>query len=178
MFQLGVIAILALSTISTFCPQRMNSIEKGGPREAKRVADRLLVWGFAVGVVLAVLQAGALPFLGVFSSSQVQEQAKMPCIIGRVLQPLNGVVFVGEGLMQGHQAFLRLAAGMFVSTGAMLIALNLYGASPRVWFCFTVFNTFRLFFGVRHHFFDGPLAPRNIDATVAAFEAEHRAKEA
>ena len=56
----------------------MNSIEKGGPREAKRVADRLLVWGFAVGVVLAVLQAGALPFLGVFSSlSEVQEQAKM-----------------------------------------------------------------------------------------------------
>ena len=91
-----------------------------------------------------------------------------------MLQPLNGVVFVGEGLMQGHQAFLRLAAGMFVSTGAMLIALNLYGDTPpSVWFCFTVFNTFRLFFGVRHHFFDGPLAPRNIDATVAAFEAEH-----
>ena len=180
-FQLGVIAILALSTISTILiPQRMNSIEKGGPREAKRVADRLLVWGFAVGVVLAVLQAGALPFLGVFSSlSEVQEQAKMPCIIGAVLQPLNGVVFVGEGLMQGHQAFLRLAAGMFVSTGAMLIALNLYGDTlAGVWFCFTVFNTFRLFFGVRHHFFDGPLAPRNIDATVAAFEAEHRAKEA
>ncbi len=103
----------------------------------------------------------------------------MPCIIGAVLQPLNGVVFVGEGLMQGHQAFLRLAAGMFVSTGAMLIALNLYGDTlAGVWFCFTVFNTFRLFFGVRHHFFDGPLAPRNIDATVAAFEAEHRAKEA
>merc|ERR1719238_888434 len=38
-FQLGVIAILALSTISTILiPQRMNSIEKGGPREAKRVA--------------------------------------------------------------------------------------------------------------------------------------------
>merc|ERR1711966_209154 len=101
-FQLGAIAILALSTIATILiPQRMNSMEKGGPREAKRVADRLLVWGVVIGVILAVLQAGAIPFLGVFSSlSEVQEQAKMPCIIGALLQPLNGIVFVGEGLMQ------------------------------------------------------------------------------
>ena len=178
-FQLGVIAILALSTIATILiPQRMNSMDKGGPREAKRVADRLLVWGVVVGVILAVLQAGAIPFLGVFSSlSEVQEQAKMPCIIGALLQPLNGIVFVGEGLMQGHQAFLRLAAGMFVSTGAMLIALNVYGNSlAGVWFCFIVFNTFRLFFGLRHHFFDGPLAPRHIDATIAKLEAEVAAK--
>ena len=66
---------------------------------------------------------------------------------------------------------------MFVSTGAMLIALNLRRHAPACGL-FHRFNTFRLFFGVRHHFFDGPLAPRNIDATVAAFEAEHRAKEA
>ena len=174
-FQLGVIAILALSTIATILiPQRMNSMEKGGPREAKRVADRLLVWGFGVGVILAVLQAGAIPFLGVFSSlSEVQEQAKIPCLIGALLQPLNGVVFVGEGLMQGHQAFLRLAAGMFISTGAMLAALHVYGGTLEgVWFCFTVFNTFRLFFGLRHHFFDGPLAPQNIDATIAKLELE------
>jgi len=180
-FQLGVIAILALSTIATILiPQRMNSMEKGGPREAKRVADRLLVWGVVIGVILAVLQAGAIPFLGVFSSlSEVQEQAKMPCIIGALLQPLNGIVFVGEGLMQGHQAFLRLAAGMFVSTGAMLVALNIYGNSlAGVWFCFTVFNTFRLFFGLRHHFFDGPLAPRHIDATIAKLEVETAAKAA
>jgi len=178
-FQLGVIAILALSTIATILiPQRMNSMEKGGPREAKRVADRLLLWGLVVGLALAVLQAGAIPFLGIFSSlSEVQEAAVMPCLIGALLQPLNGVVFVGEGLMQGHQAFLRLAAGMFVSTGAMLIALQLYGGTlAGVWFCFTVFNTSRLFFGLRHHFFDGPLAPRNIDATVAKLEAELDAK--
>ena len=58
------------------------------------------MWGFAVGVVLAVLQAGALPFLGVFSSSPRCRAGEDACIIGAVLQPLNGVVFVGEGLMQ------------------------------------------------------------------------------
>jgi len=179
-FQLGVIAILALSTIATILiPQRMNSMEKGGPREAKRIADRLLFWGVGIGLILAVMQAGAIPFIGVFSSlSEVQEQAKMPCLIGAALQPLNGIVFVGEGLMQGHQAFLRLAGGMFVSTGAMLMALHFYGNSlAGVWFCFTVFNTFRLFFGMRHHFFDGPLAPRNIDATVAKLQATEAEKE-
>lgn len=178
-FQLGVIAILALSTIATILiPQRMNSMEKGGPREAKRVADRLLVWGLGVGFILAVLQAGMIPFIGVFSSlSEVQEQAKIPCLIGALLQPLNGIVFVGEGLMQGHQAFLRLAGGMFVSTGAMLVALKFYGSTlGGVWFCFTVFNTFRLFFGLRHHFFDGPLAPANMEATIAKLELETAAK--
>jgi Na+-driven multidrug efflux pump len=180
-FQLGVIAILALSTIATILiPQRMNSLEKGGPREAKRVADRLLCWGLGIGILLAGLQAGAIPFLGIFSGlSEVQEAAVMPCIIGALLQPLNGLVFVGEGLMQGHQAFLRLAGGMFVSTGAMLIALRFFGHSlAGVWFCFTVFNTFRLFFGLRHHFFDGPLAPRNIEATVAKLEATAASKAA
>jgi len=173
-FQLGVIAILALSTIATILiPQRMNSMAKGGPREAKRIADRLLFWGVGIGLLLAFMQAGAIPFIGIFSSlSEVQEQAKMPCLIGAALQPLNGLVFVGEGLMQGHQAFLRLAGGMFISTGAMLLALHLYGNSlAGVWFCFIVFNSFRLFFGMRHHFFDGPLAPRNIKASVAKLEA-------
>jgi hypothetical protein len=35
-----------------------------------------------------------------------------------------------------------------------------------------------LFFGLRHHFFDGPLAPRHIDATIAKLEVETAAKAA
>ena len=43
--------------------------------------------------------------------------------------PLNGLVFVAEGLMQGHQAFPRLAGGMLVSTTLMLGALQLWGST-------------------------------------------------
>ena len=50
----------------------------------------------------------------------------MPVLIGAVQMPLNGLVFVCEGLMQGHQAFLQLAGGMFVSTALMLLALRQY----------------------------------------------------
>ena len=95
--------------------------------------------------------------------------AKLPVLIGAVQMPLNGLVFVCEGLMQGHQAFLRLAGGMFVSTGLMIGALKLWGTSLEgVWFCFFVFNISRLAFGLRHHLVDGPLAPSKLRLDRAA----------
>jgi multidrug resistance protein, MATE family len=36
-----------------------------------------------------------------------------------------------------------------------------------VWGCFFVFNVSRLAFGLRHHFFDGPLAPSKLRAAAA-----------
>jgi hypothetical protein len=80
-------------------------------------------------------------------------------------------VFVAEGLMQGHQAFARLAGGMCVSTALMLGALKVWGSTLEgVWGCFFVFNISRLAFGLRHHFFDGPLAPSKLRAAAAAAE--------
>ena len=93
--------------------------------------------------------------------------ARAPVLIGAVQMPLNGLVFVAEGLMQGHQAFARLAGGMLVSTGLMLGALRLWGNTLEgVWFCFFVFNISRLFFGLRHHLVDGPLAPAKLRASA------------
>jgi len=83
--------------------------------------------------------------------------------------PLNGLVFVAEGLMQGHQAFARLAGGMCVSTALMLGALKVWGSTVEgVRGCFFVFNISRLAFGLRHHFFDGHLAPSKLRAAAAA----------
>ena len=163
MFQLGLIAVLALSTLaSILIPQRLNAANKseGGVWEAKKVADRLLIWGFLLGCFLGCLQFAALPALQFFTPLQnVQEMAKLPVLIGAVQMPLNGLVFVAEGLMQGHQAFMRLAGGMFVSTTLMMGALKIWGTTVEgVWCCFFVFNVSRLFFGLKHHFFDGPLA--------------------
>ena len=167
MFQLGVIAILALSTLaSILIPQRINAAGAGpgGKREAKKVADRLLVWGLVLGVLLGGLQASALPAIQYFTPLEnVQEMARAPVLIGAVQMPLNGLVFVCEGLMQGHQAFARLAGGMFVSTALMIGALKLWGTTLEgVWFCFFVFNISRLAFGLRHHLVDGPLAPAKL----------------
>ena len=170
MFQLGVIAILALSTLAAILiPQRINATAAsgaGGKLEAKKVADRLLMWGFVLGLFLGVLQACALPMIKFFTPLQgVQDMAKLPVLIGAIQMPLNGLVFVCEGLMQGHQAFLRLAGGMFVSTGLMMGALKMWGNSLEgVWFCFFVFNFSRLAFGLRHHLVDGPLAPHKLKA--------------
>ena len=124
------------------------------------MADRLLIWGFLLGCFLGCLQFAALPALQFFTPLQnVQEMAKLPVLIGAVQMPLNGLVFVAEGLMQGHQAFMRLAGGMFVSTTLMMGALKIWGTTVEgVWCCFFVFNLSRLFFGLKHHFFDGPLA--------------------
>ena len=70
-FQLGAIAILALSTIATILiPQRMHSKELGGPVVAKAVADRLLAWGVLVGALLFFLQSAAIFALPLFTPDQ------------------------------------------------------------------------------------------------------------
>ena len=165
-FQLGAIAILALSTIATILvPQRMHSKELGGPVVAKAVADRMLAWGILIGVFLFFMQSAAIFAIPFFTPiKDVQSFAILPTLIGAALQPLNGLVFVAEGLMQGHQAFLRLAGGMFVSTGVMLVALRFEGTTlPGVWCCFAAFNTCRLLFALRHHFVDGPLGWKHLE---------------
>ena len=176
-FQLGAIAILALSTIATILiPQRMHSKELGGPVVAKAVADRLLAWGVLVGALLFFLQSAAIFALPLFTPiKDVQMFAVLPTLIGAALQPLNGIVFVAEGLMQGHQAFLRLAGGMFVSTGVMLTALKFEGSTlPGVWMCFAAFNTCRLLFALRHHFVDGPLGWKHLNANQMKWEETNK----
>ena len=123
MFQLCLIAVLALSTLaSILIPQKLNAAKgEGGQAQAKVCADRLLVWGFLLGTFLACVQLCLLPGLKFFTPLEnVQAMARGPVMIGAMQMPLNGLVFVAEGLMQGHQAFARLAGGMCVSTALML----------------------------------------------------------
>ena len=89
----------------------MHSKELGGPLAAKAVADRLLAWGILIGVFLFFMQSAAIFALPFFTPiKDVQTFAVLPTLIGAALQPLNGIVFVAEGLMQGHQAFCDLRA--------------------------------------------------------------------
>lgn len=161
LWQLGGVVLLALSSCaSILVPQRMHRKEDGGKRAAREVADRLLVWGLYAGVAFGALQLAALPLLGVFTPIQaVQDAARVPSILGAVLQFINGVVFVGEGIMQGHQAFEQLAINTAVATGLLLISLHFFGGSLEgVWASFYVFNFTRVTGCLRHHFRQGPLA--------------------
>jgi len=63
----------------------------------------------------------------------------------QALQLINGVVFVGEGLMVASGAFGKLASGQVVATGLFLLALKLAPPSlVSVWWCFWIFNSVRL----------------------------------
>lgn len=174
LWQLGGIFLLALSTVATIIvPSEAAKAKKenrvDGLSSAKFAADRLLSWGAFLGVVLAGVQLLSLPLLAVFSPlPEVQRAARLPSMIGAVLQIINGVVFVGEGIQSGNQYFGHLAACTAVATGGMLLSLKTFGSSlAGVWGSFAVFNLIRLTGVLIHHFRVGPLAPHKVRANEA-----------
>eukprot|EP00238_Polyblepharides_amylifera_P012231 CAMPEP_0196598844 /NCGR_PEP_ID=MMETSP1081-20130531/94539_1 /TAXON_ID=36882 /ORGANISM="Pyramimonas amylifera, Strain CCMP720" /LENGTH=297 /DNA_ID=CAMNT_0041924571 /DNA_START=986 /DNA_END=1879 /DNA_ORIENTATION=- len=172
LWQLGGIVLLSLGSIaSIIITQTVNkkASEGGGLIAAKSAADRILVWGLLMGVVLGILQVGALPLLRVFSPVEaVQEAAKVPSLIAAGTQVLNGVVFVGEGIMQGHEDFGRLALLMVLASIGLLTCLKLWGSTlVGVWSSFAVFGVIRLAGSLYHHLVTGPLSPSRIEASLA-----------
>ncbi|GMH66696.1 hypothetical protein TrRE_jg8714, partial [Triparma retinervis] len=95
-----------------------------------------------------------LPFISVFTPlKEVQKAARIPSIIASVLQVINGLVFIGEGVMQGCGDFLTLALSNVAACGGMMCALptfvNRWGLKG-VWASFGIFNGIRLM-GVAYH---------------------------
>jgi len=173
LWQLGGVVLLAMSSVAGIMvpAQRAISIKEGKKGSeallpAKLIAERLLLWGAFLGVTLAAGQLLALPLLSVFSPlKEVQTAARLPSIIGAALQIINGVVFVGEGIQQGNQAFVDLAITTTIATVGMLTSLRLFGSTlAGVWGSFAVFNGIRLLGVARHHFLSGPFASRNMAA--------------
>jgi len=82
-------------------------------------------------------------------------------MIGAALQLLNGVTFVAEGIMQGHQAFFPLARNAAIASGGLVLSLRTFGGTlPGVWCSFGVFNAIRFAGAARHHLVTGPLGSR------------------
>jgi MATE family multidrug resistance protein len=172
-FQVGGIVLLALSVVAqTMIPNEM--VEKtdpitgkksGGILATKAVVNRLMSWGFLLGGILGALQIALLPILQKSSPLiEVREAALMPSILASVYQLINGLVFIGEGVMVGCGSFFQLSVSTMVATAGTIIALNTlpkkYGLTG-VWMGFGVFNTLRLL-GVWIHQKYGPLARRNL----------------
>ncbi|GMI48936.1 hypothetical protein TrCOL_g8801 [Triparma columacea] len=125
-----------------------------GDVAAKKLVNRLMGWGLVLGSLLGGLQLLLLPFISVFTPlAEVQAAARIPSIIASVLQVINGLVFIGEGVMQGCGNFLTLALSNVVACGGMMCALHYFvkwWGLTGVWASFGVFNGLRLM-GVVYH---------------------------
>jgi len=176
-FQVGGIVLLALSTVAqTVVPNEL--IEKfdattgkrhGGKSDAKAVVNRLMSWGFILGGILGALQLLLLPVLQKSSPlEEVRQAAVMPSILASCYQLMNGLVFIGEGIMVGCGNFLQLSISTVVATIGALISLNtlpdIFGLTG-VWMSFGVFNSLRLLGVWLHQTRFGPLANSNMAKT-------------
>lgn len=168
LWQLGGVFLLALGGVAGILVPSKRA-EAGvdkvtALKNAKLTADRLLRWGFLLGIALSAVQLSALPLLKIFSPlAEVQAAARIPSIIGALLQIINGTVFAGEGIQSGNQGFGMLAVATGAASLGMLISLHFFGSSlVGVWASYTIFNLVRLAGVLHHHFIDGPLAPSKI----------------
>ena len=139
---------------------------KEGKPGAKRLANRLMGWGLVLGSLLGGVQLLVLPFINVFTPlPAVQKAARVPSIIASFLQIINGVVFIGEGIMQGEGMFLPLALNNVAAATGMVFALKILSAKyglNGVWLSFGVFNGIRLAGVIIHQVFLSELSARKM----------------
>ena len=96
------------------------------PDAARAVSDRLVQWGLAVGVALGVgffLLRPVLPHFFTDDPATVRALLDVYLFVA-LLQPLNGLVFVGDGIYMGAEAFPYLAKAMI---GTALVAAAVLG---------------------------------------------------
>mmetsp|Transcript_6881 Transcript_6881/g.16872 ORF Transcript_6881/g.16872 Transcript_6881/m.16872 type:complete len:556 (+) Transcript_6881:245-1912(+) len=173
-FQVGGIVLLGLSTVSqimipTAMVERIDeatNTKVGGLRYAKATANRLMSWGLLLGCLLGSLQILLIPAMSkVTPLQEVRDAAKAPAIIASVLQIINGLVFIGEGIMIGTGSFMQLSLSTVVATMGCLWGFwyfpPKYGLTG-VWASYIVFNLIRLVSVGIHQKINGPLSWRNI----------------
>lgn len=174
-FNLGGFVLLALSTVAqTVIPNEMvvkfdeKSGRKigGGTDAARATINRLMTWGFILGTALGAMQMALLPLICKSTPLQeVRDAAFMPSTLASVFQIMNGLVFIGEGVMVGCGNFFMLSLSTIVATLGCLQALRVfpkhYGVTG-VWMGFGVFNSLRLTGVWLHQTRFGPFARRKI----------------
>lgn len=103
------------------------------PGTAREVANRLVQWGLAVGVGLGLGFWALRPVLPGFFTDDPDTIAALldVYLFVVVLQPLNGLVFVGDGIYMGAEAFPYLAKAMIGTALAAAVVLLL--VNPMGW---------------------------------------------
>jgi MATE family multidrug resistance protein len=97
------------------------------PKTARAVAHRLWQWGLAVGAVLGLGFFLLRPVLPSFFTDDPETIAALLDIylFVALLQPINGLVFVGDGIYMGAEAFPYLAKAMIGTALAAAAVLGL-----------------------------------------------------
>ena len=134
---------------------------------ARGMADRLMGWGGALGILLAAVQVAAIPLLGVFSIvPEVRDAALRPALIASLMQAMNGVVFAGEGIMMGCGSYVALATQTALGAAGMVIMLwhnaSRGGGVTGIWLAIMIFNVVQLIGVLRQVYATGPLCKESL----------------
>jgi MATE family multidrug resistance protein len=103
------------------------------PGTARAVSDRLVQWGLLIGVLLGTGFFLLRPVLPHFFTDDPDTIAALldVYLFVALLQPLNGLVFVGDGIYMGAEAFGYLAKAMIGTAAVAAVVLLLVG--PMGW---------------------------------------------
>ena len=113
---------------------------------ARRFSQRMLLWGLCWGMFLAAafwLMRQDLP--GWFTTDPAVAAiviTLMPIIA--LSQPLNGLIFVLDGIMIGATDFTYMAKAMVFVSGVACLLLIMAGSISAVWWALVVMNVLRL----------------------------------
>jgi MATE family multidrug resistance protein len=125
-------------------------VGEGEASVAREVSNRLLVLGVAFGFLLAAVFWLVRPYLpGLFSDDPRAVQMVFDIFVFvALLQPLNGLVFVWDGIFMGAEDFGFLAVAMVVSAviaaGLLLAVVPMGWGLEGVWWAITALMATRI----------------------------------
>ncbi len=169
-YSLGVVCHLGVkATAATLVPAERS---KNGEEAARRMGDKIFIWGTILGVVLGAAQLAALPFLiPMFTTiPEVRNAIKIPSLISAFIHFVNGPLFAGEGIMVGLGTFKALTTCTILGAGVMVscICSPLGKSLTGILLSLAAFNTLQAATMVYHYLKMGPLKRLKEDKKIMA----------
>lgn len=138
--QLWLLLALLIDPIAV-AAQAMVGKYRGAGRAAlaRQISNRMLVWGAGVGLALGLAFLLLRPLLPAIFTDDPAAIAAVDRVLPFVIwmQPLNGLVFVWDGVYLGAEEFRFLALQMLLSAvvaaGVLLLVLPMGWGLPGVW---------------------------------------------
>ncbi|EKX48780.1 hypothetical protein GUITHDRAFT_68515 [Guillardia theta CCMP2712] len=139
---------------------------KGSKRDARVIADRLTTLAAQIGLLLMLAFLASSSFLPkVFTAdAKVDEIVQHLLLYISVMQPINALVFVGDGILQGSEDFAFLTKAMFVAAASSLLVLLAGEGIDGVWSGLVVLQVMRAA-GLGWRYYGGKAAggPLNVE---------------